>query len=234
MINIKTYYDWHNSDFENDYRDKVKSIALTHGITEEEVKNKPITELGKLYLEGIEALTATAPPVFAIKYKGEELYFSMPIEGTIGEVADIETKLASPKPYQILSVFFRPCEVDKTKKGWVESCGHEVKEIKNFSAEYSSYKVKRYDTKDESLSKYQDPDYWNDFPAPIYNSMLDFIAGIGTSFSLATTTYSTKEQLLDREKLSNLVGHLTILGDGIRSYSTWQKVTFSKSTETAA
>ena len=233
-MDIKTYSQWHNEEFVNDLNSKVKSICITHGLSEQEVKDKPISELSSLYLEGLEMLNAKANPFFAVKYKGEELYFSMPTEGTIGEVADVESKMGSDKPWKVLSVFFRPVESDVSMKPWVESAGLEVKEISSFMTEYKKYKVKRYDTDDESLKKYQEDDYWDDFPAALYNSILDFTVGIGTNYSLAAQTYSEKNQLLDRENLSQLVGNLAILGDGIRSYSTWQKVTFSTSTETAA
>ena len=234
MINIKTYYDWHQSDLKNDIGSKVKTISMAKGMTEEEVKSLPLSELGKMYVESITSFTDKSNPVFAVKYKGEELYFSMPTEGSIGEVADIETKLGSNKPWKILSVFFRPCEVDKTQKPWVDSQGVKVKEIGSFNEDYSKYRVLKYDIKDERYEKYQEEGYWDDFPASIYNATLDFIAGIGTSYLLATKTYSRNEEPLDREQLSQLVAHLAILGDGIRSYSTWRKVTFSKSMEMIA
>ena len=130
-------------------------------------------------------------PSFAIRYKGEELYFSAPHLGTIGEYTDIEQMLKSKQPYEVLKILFRPVKWDRTGVEWTKvSDDVSVKYITNFAAHYENYEVEKYDADRVKKSKFGQADWWDDFPSNIYAGIVDFIAGIGMSSLMHFNLYS--------------------------------------------
>ena len=232
FVPIKTSIDWHSVEWKNDVYSKVLSISMVSGKSIEEVRDIPIHELAELYVESIEKLQESTLPIFAIKYKGYDLYFSAPHLATIGEVADIEAFLASEQPYEILKVLFRPVDKDATGVEWTKlNEDISVKYINDFEKNYASYTVKKYNVDKIKGSELSTLEFWEDFPASIYHSVVDFIAGVGIASLIHFDNYSLE---LDKETMTKLMESLTMAGDGFRRWSVWQKVTFSESQETEA
>ena len=230
FVPISTWIEWQTIEWKNSIYDKVLSISMVSGKPLEDVRNIPLTELGKLYVDSIEKLNQSFGAVFAVKYKDKELYFSAPHLATIGEVADIEAMLASDKPYEILKVLMRPVKYDNTGIEWTKvSDDISVKYISNFEDNYSKYECKKYDINKIKKSQLGDVDFWKDFPASIYSSIVDFIAGVGLTSLTHIRAYSND---LQEENLKQMMKNLQLGGAGFRSLSVWRKVTFSESQET--
>ena len=230
FVSISKWIEWQTIEWKNDLYSKILSISIVSGKDISEIRTLPVGFLAQLYEESINMMRETHRPVFAIKYKGEELYFGAPHLATIGEVADIEFMMASDKPYEVLKVLFREVDYDNTGIEWEKiSDDISVKYITNFEENYSKYSVKKYDVEEIKKTKLGDVDFWSDFPAPIYQSCLGFIAGIGIS-SLINFNHYSKE--LNQDEMKSLMATLDQVGDGFLSLSVLQKVTFSQSQET--
>ena len=230
FVPISTWIQWQTIDWKNSIYDKVLSISMVSGKPLDDVRNMPLNELGPLYVDSIEKLNESFGAVFAVKYKGHELYFSAPHMATIGEVADIEAMLASDEPYEILKVLMRPVKYDNTGIEWTKvSDDISVKYITNFEENYSKYECKKYDINKIKKSKLGAPEFWAGFPASIYASVVDFIAGVGISSLAHLQAYS---QNLKKEDMKKMMKNLHLAGVGFRQSSVWRKVTFSKSQET--
>ena len=230
FVPISTWIEWQSIEWKNDVYSKILSISMVSGKPLDEVRNVPINELADLYVKSIEKLTEGSNPIFAIKYKGQELYFSAPHLATIGEVADIEAFLASEQPYEILKVLFRPVKNDSTGVEWTKlNDDISVKYITSFEENYASYTVKKYNIDKIKGTKFNTIEFWADFPSSVYSSVVDFIAGVGISSLIHFENYSKE---LEPEKMKELIARLTMAGAGFRAWSVWQKVTFSESQET--
>ena len=230
FIPIETWIQWQTIEWKNDIYSKVLSISMVSGKPLEEVRELPLPSLGELYVESIEKLNESFGSVFAVKFKGQELYFSAPHLATIGEVADIEAMLSSDKPYEILKVLMRPVKYDNTGIEWTKITDDiSVKYTTNFEDNYSKYECKKYDINKIKQSKLGTVEFWKDFPASIYSSMVDFIAGVGISSLIHLQDY-TRE--LSKEGMQSLMEKLQLAGVGFRRWSVWQRVTFSESQET--
>ena len=226
FVPISTWIEWQTVEWKNDIYSKVLSISMVSGKPIDDIRNIPLQELGALYLESVEKLTKSEKPVFAIKYKGKELYFTAPHLATIGEVADIEAFLASKEPYKILKVLFRPVKTDNTGIEWTKLTDDiSVKYITDFEDNYSKYVCDEYDTKKMKATDLDTTEFWADFPSEIYASVVDFIAGVGISSLIHLENYSKD---LDQNLMKSLMENLTMAGAGYRQYSVWEKVTFSE------
>ena len=230
FVPISTWIGWQEIEWKNDIYSKVLSISMVSGKPLEEVRDLPFDKLGQLYVDSIEKLNESFGSVFAVKYKGQELYFSAPHLATIGEVADIEAMLSSDKPYEILKVLMRPVKYDKTGIEWTKVTEDiSVKYITNFEDNYARYECKKYDINKVKKSVLGDIGFWEEFPASIYSSIVDFIAGVGISSLIHLQDYSRE---LSKEGMQSLMEKLQLAGVGFRRWSVWQRVTFSESQET--
>ncbi len=208
----------------NDIHYKIFVAATTLKKSTEEIKSLPISILPQLYNDCVDLYTKKSEPVQAIRKDGKTVVLSLAFKKTVGEFADLETKIQSGVPKEICTVLFQ--EFDGELEGdWVEiEGGIEVMYVNDDMNSLASTKLKKYDSNNNIGS-----DFYSSIPFSVYQSTINFIAGIGMSYSIISKNYSADPQLA--VKLQKLTQEIS---DGLVTSVILERLTSFKSQKKAA
>ena len=229
-LSISKYQELSNLEHLTDIGKMVRTINVFTDIAEDEIKTWAIADMGKVATDFSNKLDIESQFYPIIQIKDVNYGYADISTMTLGEFIDLETLCKKPQAnlHEIMAVLYRPIKTHRFDK-LVWKAQHNVQLMqKKVDNVFKWYTLEEYNNDNRVV----DGEAMKELPTGFALGALSFFLGTASLHSINSKTSSNKETMtITKKAKKQIMGALTLFGDGLRHYTRSPKQIFSISQE---